>query len=180
MNLISCKMNPAISVIPTAPMFTLSQISDRLEELHYLYERLGSELDLFTTRETDSEALFDLADELEIGLIVLLSALRHDLGSTLRSGRGNPNDVKVAAERLHEAARWLYPIASRITQGTSHLRLGSLVEQFASESQDLASLLFWHWLAGCPGEDLTHNVRSLPEWQDHRLPHQGQAPAFTS
>ena len=137
-------MNHASLVTSLIPLHSDTDFSDWLEELRYCYDQLGRHLDLFTTRESDSEEIFRISDEIEIELILLFSALDCDLGP-----EADPtlSHVHSAADRLRETASWLEPKIAFLEQEEGHERLTGLLAHFQGLCRELSSHLWWRWLA---------------------------------
>lgn len=137
-------MNHASIVSSPIPLYTDTDCSDWLEDLRYCYEQLGRELDLFTTRESDSHEVFRISDEIEIELILLFSALDCDL-----SPENEPSlaFIHSAADRLRDTASWLDPKILFLMQEDTHERLTGLLQHFQTLCSELSSHLWWRWLA---------------------------------
>ncbi|MCB1062829.1 MAG: hypothetical protein KDN20_07905 [Verrucomicrobiae bacterium] len=121
-----------------------ADIEWKLDQLRSLYESLGPALDLFTTRDFDSPFHFEFADEIEIGLILLFSALDADLPAEGGPVSGNRHE---GAERLKEAAQWLCEVVTRLESEFDAMPLASRLETMAELCQALSSAIWWQWLA---------------------------------
>ncbi len=133
----------AFFIPPSANGSDPGWLESALDDLRHSYESVGRQLDLFTSRETDSETLFALSEEIEIGLIALFSALECDLGT---SGPTQPGNLREGAERLQDSARWLEGLIDRLHRDYDHPRLADSLESLAVQCQDIASGLWWQWL----------------------------------
>lgn len=146
--------NSALS--PHAPDLDLASA---VEDLKTTYQSIGRQLDLFTSRETDSSALFSLADEIEVGLIVLFAALECDLQD---SSSARPTAHRGMAERLQEASRWLEIQEAQLRRNHGAPRLADLLGALSYQCLELSTRLWWQWLARIG------NVPSIQPIPSHR------------
>lgn len=135
------------------------ELASSVEDLKTTYQSIGRQLDLFTSRETDSNALFSLADEIEVGLIVLFAALECDLQD---ASSGRPAAHRAMAERLQEASRWLEIQEAQLRRNHGAPRLADLLEALSYQCLELSTRLWWEWLAK------VGKVPSIQPIQSHR------------
>lgn len=136
-------MTNASFTLPTSIAFDDATIQERLTVLLDAYGSVGKDLDLFTSGDFDSPDRFEIANELEMGLILLVSSIQANFPDDrpLRA-----LDCLESAERLTHGARWLNEMADRLKPLCSCTTLPSKLRLFADGCQEIANHLWWRWL----------------------------------
>lgn len=123
-------------------------LASALEDLRCSYEMVGRGLDLFTSRETDSNEIFALSEEIEIGLICLFCALESELPTHRKP---TPRELRETAERMDDAALWLREMILRLKTEHDHPTLANQLELLAEQCRDISHGLRWRWLCVVAG-----------------------------